>query len=257
MGYLCSSPSAQQSQTSHLQNRGVRARIYEHDHGVLIPQHLSKALENNYTIVHKALLLSCPIPTTANIPTFRTAIVAVEAALTCILGGFHNRQKTYGFEDLCPWAPESIDFNGLCSHNPLLEPVHGDLHLSPKQLHEMAEMTREKELAYGLEYARNLRANPTDYYLEGQRRNRRNQKPAMAAIHAERVASKAFYCKACKVSCRDKPTLTRHNATPRHAKKTTMGDSDYECSACNRSYRYKSDYTQHCATKTHIRRMAP
>ena len=99
------------------------------DRRVLSPQHLRKALKDGFTIVHKALLLSCPTPTAANIPTLRTTLIAVEAALTCIFGAFYNRSKTYDFVDLCPWRQDLFEWNGFCSHSPLIEYVAGDLNL--------------------------------------------------------------------------------------------------------------------------------
>lgn len=95
--------------------RGVRARLAKYDSGVLIPRCVRKALKVGFTIIHKALLLSSPIPSAENIPIFRTTFVAVEAALTCILGAFHKRNKSYGFGDLCPWSQDLFEWNGLCS----------------------------------------------------------------------------------------------------------------------------------------------
>ena len=119
---------------------------------VLLPQHLRKALNDGFTIVHKALLLSCPIPTAANIPTLRTTLIAVEAALTCIFGAFYQRNKTYGFGDLCPWSQDLFEWNGLCSHSPLVEYVAGDLKLDSEQLEAMAATTKEKDRQYQHEY---------------------------------------------------------------------------------------------------------
>ena len=93
-----------------------------YDYGTTLPQHLHTALNDGYTIVHKALLLSSPVPPAANVPTFRTAYLAVEAAMTCIFG---NRNKSYGSGDLCPWSQDLFEWNGLCSHSPLIEPMCG------------------------------------------------------------------------------------------------------------------------------------
>ena len=102
-------------------------------------RYIDKALKDGYTIVHKALLLSSPIPTADNIPKFRTTFVHVEAALTRIFGPFRHHEK--GFGDLCPWTQDLFEWTGLCSHSPLLEAPHGDLKLSPDQLKEMAAIT--------------------------------------------------------------------------------------------------------------------
>ncbi len=237
-------------------SRGVRARLEQYDRTEHLPHYVNKALIDGCTIVHKSLLLSCPIPGAANIPTFRAALVAVEAALSCIFGAFHNRNKDYGFGDLCLWSRDLFEWDGLCSHSPLLEPVHGDLNLSPEELEAMAAATKEKDRQYQEEYQRNLRANPTEDFKERTRRNNQKQRLALQPIHANRVANKAFYCAVCKVSCRDNASLKRHNESPRHSKKTIMGDNDYHCDVCDISFKYKSNFTQHCTSKSHIARTA-
>lgn len=236
---------------------GVRARLGEYDRGVLLPRYLDKALKKGYNIVHKALLLSCPIPTSANIPTFRVALTAVEAALACVFGAFHNRNKKYGFGDLCPWSQDLFEWHGLCSHSPLLEQPAGDLSLDSEQLEAMAAMAKERVRQNGVEYQQNRRANPTPEYKEGQRLNNQKQRPALKVIHANRVANKTFYCNVCKVSCRNKQDLEKHNKTPRHSKKLEMGDNDYHCDVCDLSYRYKSAFAQHNASRAHLAKVAP
>ena len=222
-----------------------------------MPEYVGNALREGYKIVHKALLLSCPIPTASQIPTLRITILAVEGVMTCIMSAFRNREISYGFPDLCPWSQDLFGWAGLCSHSPLLEGMDGMLDLKPEELEAIAAMTEEHERQYDKTYQRNLRVNPTEEYRERQRRNNEKQRPALQVIHANRIANKTFYCDVCKVSCRDKASLLKHNNTPRHNKKATMGDDDYHCDLCDISFKYKSDFTRHTTSKGHIARMPP
>ena len=53
--------------------------------------HHRKALKDDgFAINQKALLISSPIPAADNISMFRTTLVAVEAALTCVFGALVN-----------------------------------------------------------------------------------------------------------------------------------------------------------------------
>ncbi|KAF2789274.1 hypothetical protein K505DRAFT_365742 [Melanomma pulvis-pyrius CBS 109.77] len=60
-------------------HRGLRARLYEHEHGVLCPRYVADAQRAVCRTYHKALLAYC-----SNIPVYRTVIVAVEAALSAV-----------------------------------------------------------------------------------------------------------------------------------------------------------------------------
>jgi hypothetical protein len=154
-----------------------------------------------------------------------------------------------------PWprSTHDFDYDGLCSHSSFCEGDIESLGLSAEDLKAAADVIKEKNRLYGLEYARKLRANPTDKYIAGQQANRLKQAPTTRQRQREAVATKKYHCDVCNVSCRDMASLVRHNKTPRHDKKTRMGDADYECLFCNKSFRYKSDYTLHCTAKSHIR----
>ena len=236
--------------------RGVRARLASHDSQHLVPQKVSKACKQGYTIVHKALLLSCPIPSAADIPRIRMALVAVEAAVSCLIGAFSDRTKTYGFGSLCPWSQDSFDHNGLCNHNPLLEPVMGDLDLSAEEAEALAAEVAERRRQNAREYQRKLAENPTKQYLEARRSNNAKKFPRTKAIQADRVAKKTFHCKPCKLSFPSNASLQAHNTTPRRQEKAATGGKNYQCEVCNMSFRFKSDLTQHNSTQRHMARMA-
>lgn len=63
-----------------------------------------------------------------------------------------RRDHDYGFNHLCPWPLESFDYDGACSHNPLMEGIAGDLEMSEEELQKIADDVREKNIAYGRKY---------------------------------------------------------------------------------------------------------
>lgn len=177
--------------------RGVRARFESYKRPIsflnlALPRNLEKALKNGYQIICKGLFLHCPIPPPANQPILRYVVVALEAAFTCIFWAMNSRDKDCGFGEVCLWSRNLFEWAGLCSHNPLLEPVPSDLHLSGEQLEAIAAATQENKRQNDIQYRRNLRANPTEKYLDGQRRNRQKHKPVQQAIHRERVEKRHF-----------------------------------------------------------------
>ena len=228
----------------------------DYDKRNTLPQYVLEAIQDGYDIIHKALLVYCPIPPAAQIPSLRTAIVAVEAALSCIFSAMRNPDKDYGFGDLYSWprSSYSFEYDGLCGHNALLDPVSGDVDYIPEQLEAIAADKQKKERLYFQEYGRKLRANPTEEYRAGQNRNNKIQKPATKARQQSAVANKQYYCSTCKVSCRDNASLVLHNATKRQQKKTVIGDDDFHCDFCDISFTYKSNFTRHLASKGHIQK---
>lgn len=236
-------------------NRGVRARLSEHERGILCPRLVHDARDKGYEITHMALLAHCPIPAPADTPTLRTIIVAMEAVFSCVFWSMHSRDASYGFAHLCPWPRNSFEWAGLCSHCPLVEsirPGEADLDFTPEQLEEMDAAIKEKNRLYQVQYQKTLRANPTPQFRARQKRNNIKQVPGTRLRQQAAVSSKKYHCPACNVSCRDHASLLRHNKTPRHAKKTQMGDDDFHCTPCNLSFRYLSAFNQHKKSKGHI-----
>lgn len=241
-------------------NRGVRARLGEHRRGgVASPQLVSKAMHDGYKITHMALLAQCPAPSPGNIPVFRTVVLALEAALSCVFWAMRSRTKSYGFSASSRlWPRDSFEWNGLCSHNPLCEGMRrvGLDDFTPEQLEEMAAATKEKDRLYQQQYQQALRANSTEEFLTRQQLNNEKQQPGTKARQQAAVENQQYHCTVCNVSCRDKASLKRHNATKRHLKKTNQGDEDFHCAACNLSFRYQSDFNRHQTTKGHVNKMA-
>lgn len=216
-------------------------------------QRVKTATRAGYKITHVASLAHAPIPAPGHIPVCRTVVIALEAAFTCVFWAMVSRSKDYGFSAICPWPRDKFEWCGLCTHNPLMEPNVGqDIDFTPEELEEMASATKEKNRLYGLEYARNLRANPTEAYRAGQNRNNEKQRPATKARQQAAIANKTYHCDICNVSCRDAASLRVHVETPRHKRRALHGDGPYECLYCNVSFRFPSDLKVHEKGKLHL-----
>lgn len=173
--------------------RAVKARFGEYDRRYNLPQYLEKALNEGYDIVHKGLLLHCPLPVAANVPMLRIAFVAMEAAFSFMFWTMHSRTKDYGCGGLCPWDRDSFEWYGLCSHNPLLDSVSGNFDLTGEQLEEMAAVIKEKNRVYQVDYGQSQRARSPDRMKAVSRRNNKRRaakgftKAAAAAIKSAKL----------------------------------------------------------------------
>lgn len=237
--------------------RGARARISEHGRGILSPQHVATALDSGYTISHRALLCHCPIPVPAEVPRLRTLIIVLEAALTGVFWTLHRHNKSYGLGDICPWPRDTFQWSGLCSHNPLIEGIRSnehDLDFTAEQLQQMAAQIKEKNRLYQVSYQKILRVEATPEYKARQNRNNKKQAPRTRARQQAAVVEEKYFCPVCKVACRDAASLRQHETTPRHARKTRMGDDDHRCGPCDISFRFLSALKAHERSKGHIKK---
>jgi hypothetical protein len=235
--------------------RGVRARLGEHRDGRLSPTNVKKARDFGYDITHMALLAYCDIPSPASIPEIRTLFAALEAVFTAVFWAMVPSENAFGFSHMCPWDRDAFEWLGLGSHNPLHEAIRchdGEMDFTSQQLEDMARITKEKNAEYQVEYARALRANPTEEYRLRQDLNNRKQKPATQARQQAAVENQTYHCEVCNILCRDAASLRLHNDTPRHKKKLEHGDNDYECVDCGLSFRYLSNFNRHKLSKGHI-----
>ncbi|KAI1878839.1 hypothetical protein JX265_003016 [Neoarthrinium moseri] len=161
--------------SAYAATRGLRARLAQYDalsNQHTLPNFLLRCVKDGYTVEDPRLLVHCPTPAPAKLVHTRYAIVAVEAALSCLFSVMYNPAKKYGYGDLYPWprtehefgdeysgsrTTYTFDYDGLCSHNALFECVDGDLGLTAEQAEAMAALTKENTRLYFVE----LRKNPT------------------------------------------------------------------------------------------------
>lgn len=83
-------------------SNGIRGRVGEHLRGKNSPKYLKKALRNGWIITKVAVLAHCAIPNAALVPRIRTAIIALEAAFSCLFWSMLSRSTDYAFGHICP-----------------------------------------------------------------------------------------------------------------------------------------------------------
>ncbi|VTT75423.1 unnamed protein product [Fusarium fujikuroi] len=180
--------------------RGVRKRVLQHrtcDVGSsACPAGVRKARQDGYTLTHSSLLVSCPIPQAEHRPQLEVLILLLEAAFCAIFWPFSSTNKTFGLEG---WTT--------------------GLDLAPETLKAIDEEKRERDRVSQVNYHRALRANPTPEFLASDIRNKIKQAPATKLRQQEAVANKTYYCAPCRVACRDRGALNKHQKTPRHQKR--------------------------------------
>ncbi|KAI8935312.1 hypothetical protein NX059_007898 [Plenodomus lindquistii] len=232
---------------SRTAKKGVRARISEHYRGILTPKYVAAALEQGFKITHIAMLAECPIPSAANIPRLRVVIVLLEALLACMYWTMYSLEKHYGFGNLCKWDKDTLQWGGLCSHNPLFEPVHGDFHLTDEEREAFAAQVAEKNKQYQIDYQKELRANPTPVFKERMRVHNQQQAAGTKLRQEKAKEEQTYYCEPCKQACRDHSELLRHQHTPRHKETVERGGKNipWRCEYCNKDFKYKSDLATH------------
>lgn len=238
--------------------RGVRIRLSNYVTGTKLPSCISDAIKDGYKIVHRALLVRCPIPSPSQIPSVRVAMFALEAAFSCIFSAMHNRNTSYGFPNILPWNKHLLDYDGVCSHSALVEDVPSNFDLSEQELEEMAELTREKNRVYQQQYGLEQRDNPTDEFKAKQKAKNQAYKPKLQAQQQLAVQSKLHSCGPCGVDCRNHSDLKVHLATSSHFE-TLNGFPSRCCVPCGRTgptkFKYPSDCSKHkktpkCIAKT-------
>lgn len=206
---------------------GVRGRWYDYDRKKNLPRYVKRALDDGYVIKHKGLLLWCPIPSSAELPTLRLLFLAVEAMFSFYFWTMQSPSKDYGMPDFCPWSKDMLSYKGLCSHSALWEGVEADFDLTPEQHEEMAAVIKEKTRVYMAEY--HLRVRLEDPVKDRERHKineaRFREKSydkylAKFARYAEKQKeSKAFFCEICNHASTKPFEHDRHLLSKRHWEK--------------------------------------
>lgn len=220
---------------------GVRSRMLQHLDGISqVPARVARAKTEGFVLTHIGLLAWCDTPAAANIPRARAVILAMEAALTGVLGAIIPSSAGFSLPvDFCPWSRDQLLWVGLCTHNYLLETLHGDLNLSAAQLEEMAAVRRERARTYHNEYYHETLADDPEY----KRRRAQYNKKQLPGTIARQAAAKA---------------VKQHYCAPRHAQTVARGGKalPWKYVPCGKQWPYKSDYNAHCKLKMHQAKVA-
>ncbi|OAL35812.1 hypothetical protein AYO20_04962 [Fonsecaea nubica] len=207
---------------------GVTVRFKQYDKLIWLPSHVQESLGEGYQIVHKGVLVWMPIPPPAEVPVLRLLFVCLEGALTFALRALSKRANyTAALADLCPWDRNSLEYEGLCSHNPLVDPVKGQFDLTPGEREEHAQELKDRKYILNLEGRERRKAeDPEAYRLEANRHRanfvKNNPESAKNSTQRHKVKAreeKRFYCNVCHVAFTNSTNLRNHLATKRHENK--------------------------------------
>ena len=248
---------------------------------------VQKALQDGYTITHKGLLCTAPIPPAAFVPCYRVLFVALEATFTFLFWAMYTKSKHgYGMMDFCPWNIDQLEYDGLCSHSALLELPLGDHELTPEELEAQAIKSREKQLEYHPEnYRKRKAADPIAFNAKAAKQLktsrdkvrpefRAKQRVLQTKSRARVKKAKKFHCNVCDHSYKNKVDLNYHLNTELHAnallgifpEPTSPGAKErhdrtlnkaraskkYYCAVCDLPCGKKNDLAKHNKTARHI-----
>lgn len=231
--------------------RGFRSRYahYTSSGNSTRPFHVQRSLDSGYTLCHIGLLCWAPMPAPAEIFKSRVLFFLLEAVFSFTLWSIRSRTKSYGMPLLCPWAIDTLEYDGCCSHSSLNEKPPGDyqMELTPEENAALAVVNSERR-------------------IEAKRDTLRR--------HGERVLSARIYsCDPCKVNFTTAARLEQHLVRQSHIDKVagvyvskhpaskarsdrSVSSRKHYCSACNLACASPSNLKVHIKTKKHLRNVA-
>jgi transcription elongation factor Elf1 len=208
--------------------RGVYQRVYTHKTiSSSTTDGIRDAAAEGWKVTSAGTLFQCGVPPIALQPKVRLLLTIMEATIHCLLWSLKSKETWYGFSHLCPWQLTSIEYDGLNSHNPLLE-WPGDAYLpelSPEQVKKLEELealkkeqTRERKRVYDAA----LTADPEyhAYRLTQHAEYREKMADTWKGKRQKAIDDKEFYCKACDHPFASATELKTHERTELHAKNT-------------------------------------
>ncbi|KAK0252988.1 hypothetical protein B0A54_09899 [Friedmanniomyces endolithicus] len=111
------------------------------------PSLVGPAFKAGYRVTHHGLLCWGKMPAAGFLPRARALYLALEATFTTIFHAVVERPRIdRHYEHLLLWSRESVDWDPLCSHLSLTEPIRGGVGKTEEEL-EVAALARKYEKA--------------------------------------------------------------------------------------------------------------
>lgn len=252
---------------------GLAARFKNYDDETVLPVHVAKALADGYTVVSKGVLVTSPHPR-ATSPYVRCLLLAMEATFTFLFNGMLPwKNLSMDTRQLCPWSLDQFEYEGLCSHNSMIETPAGfepmrklprleaQVERFPLTAEEQAAVVEEytqKRRAYYRAYHADRRVTDPDYY-----RKKRAERALYVSRHPERVAAadkrmreknKAegrFPCEPCGLTFLTGADLRRHEGRQTHqdgvdaANGVVKEEEVFHCDTCDKMYPRLAELNRH------------
>lgn len=241
---------------------GAVHRLKDYDTGRNLPRYVAAALKEGFSMVHKTFLCSMPVPTPAQVPVYRLLFIAFECSFSFLFWTMHS---PYGHRDmthLCPWDINTLEYDGMCSHNPLMESPLGDLDDNPMKLTE--EQLEERAIAYDRRFKDQHNRNNSNWHYKkmetdydayigaaGERvaRSRANNPSGDAKHQARRIdeaiMNKTFYCARCDIPFGTKQRLSNHLKSKPHINNVRSKPTTIRCHVCDIGFGGKAGLVAH------------
>lgn len=246
---------------------GVSTRLSQYKHGRKLPRYVAAYLDKGYEIVYTGLLCWMPIPGPADVPKYRILIVAAEATFTFLFWAIRcSTEYGFGLHHTCPWGSNNLEYDGLCSHSPLMEGVVSDFDLSPEELEAAAILHKLRRAIVRRRCVVKSRLTNPEFAIKKNARNKERRKNNPEAVKREIKAWKVRvikeernHCADCGLSFFTPKLLQVHCETPRHeARVARKNSSDLQkkkphyCAACNIGFAKRGGLATHALSKRHI-----
>ena len=248
---------------------GVRARLLQYEYlGKTsskhnIPKFVRQAMGLGYSITHKRVLMSCPIPLPADRSRYRLMLVAMEATLSFLFWTIRSSSKDYGMSACCPWDIKSFTYQGLCSHNALCEYISGNFDLSAEELETLAAHIREARRQWQHSYYTKLKVTKPEH-LKAQNKaaytnyHTKSHAKELAKNHRTEAKAKAslkYYCHVCKLPCAKPYHLAKHQKSKLHKENVRKAEAgivdEWRCEICHKGFSDKFTLARHKKCKRH------
>ena len=141
-----------------------------------------------------------------------------------------KKENAFGIGDMCRWDHNTLEYEGLCTHSPLLEIVLGEFTLSPEELaaNSAIMVNRRKERRRNNDLA-NKAKDPVKYQKlrnEASVRFRKNNpekaKECGDRKRADNVAKQRYYCSVCNFAFKQNMSLKNHLKRQVHLNKVAL-----------------------------------
>lgn len=246
---------------------GVMARKQQYETGESLPVLVDEAMSEGYVINHFGRFCRLPIPPEDDIKKTRTVLKGLEAAFTLAFGAMNSESDDYSLQEYRFWSMDSLDFDSLCTHTPLMEGIHGAQKQFSKQYLDTLASEKAKRATLRRQ-AQRMRS-----------RDRRREHPELVKASKDRHRTKMkalhkYHCTTCNMNFENNTTLQIHFASKTHldrlagrkpsrkslnAKKNRAKQKlrkVYYCAVCDVSCPEPSALAKHKTSKRHVNKVA-
>ncbi|KAJ3957084.1 Carbamoyl-phosphate synthase [Colletotrichum tropicale] len=247
---------------------GVKARFKNYDNQQMLPKYVQLALEDGFTITHKALLCTAPVPPVPIFPVTRILFYGLEACFSYLFWAMRTPMQNSSKSHLSPWT-DGFEYLGLCSHSALKDGIFVDAEdLTPEKMEEYALAHEEKRIKLKAMnnsswHHKQMANNYAEYMTNANERvyKSRALHPDRDAARARKqradaIAAKTYHCDVCDMSMGSEKTYKKHFETARHQQRLKEKEEppNFPCIPCKVGFKDQSNYIRHKKSERHKKR---